>query len=182
MLDMISRVCLSKSDWLLIKGQKNDRFAPKFHFFLSIVFFLLGPDTNSSRSQYHFLYQLSPIGWVVSNSWHDRPNFIIDDQKLQSMLCNKNVFCLSLFRLAIFFSNENLKWSKRVATIVPLCDLRVFPKQEVTQVNRRSWVRILFFFFFVKENILQIATNKVNSMWELVSSEEYIHLYKQKEK
>ena len=24
MLDMISRVCLSKADWLLIKGQKND--------------------------------------------------------------------------------------------------------------------------------------------------------------
>ena len=30
---------------------------------------------------------------------------------------------------------------------------------------------IFLFFFFVKENILQIATNKVNSMWELVSSE-----------
>ena len=38
MLDMISRVCLSKADWLLIKGQKNDRFAPKFHFFYRSYF------------------------------------------------------------------------------------------------------------------------------------------------
>ena len=38
MLDMISRVCLSKADWLLIKGQKNDRFAPKFHFFYRLYF------------------------------------------------------------------------------------------------------------------------------------------------
>ena len=49
-------------------------------------------------------------------------------------------------------------------------------KQEVVGTNP------IFLFFFVKENILQIATNKVNSMWELVSSEEYSHLYKQKEK
>ena len=39
-------------------------------------------------------------------------------------------------------------------------------KQEVVGTNP-----IFLFFFFVKENILQIATNKVNSMWELVSSE-----------
>ena len=50
-------------------------------------------------------------------------------------------------------------------------------KQEVVGTNP-----IFLFFFFVKENIFQIATNKVNSMWELVSSEEYSHLYKQKEK
>ena len=63
-LDVIPRVRLSKADWPLIKGQKNEVHILHQNFIiLLIAFCLLGRDINSSRSRYHFLYQLK-VYWA----------------------------------------------------------------------------------------------------------------------